>query len=172
MLTIKNEANATHDFIFIVSIFDLLENLNDFEMLCKLLSLNIDPEWLGKEYDDVERGQGDAYLFQSHGGCLFLDLFNEPTDQNEMILVGVRCKKELYAQIKAAVTSIYEKAPIKGVQVDEGTNILDKLIDGNKYPIERPTLTTINGKETYRYFQKLRVFQSESRNPSQNPFRN
>ena len=96
-----------YDFVFIVSIFDLFENPNDFEMLCKSLSLNIDPEWLEKEYDDVERGQGDAYLFQSHDGCLFLDLFNEPTDQNEMILVGVRCKKELYVQIKIAVTSIY-----------------------------------------------------------------
>ena len=165
MPIIKNEENATHDFVFIVSIFDLIQNPKDFEMLCKLLSLNIDPEWLEKEYDDVERGQGDAYLFQSHDGCLFLDLFNEPTDQNEMILVGVRCKEELYVQVKVAIISIYEKAPVKGAQVDEGTNILDKLIDDNNCPIERPTITTINGKETYRYFQKLRV------NPSQNPFR-
>ena len=79
---------------------------------------------------------------------MFLDLFNEPTDQNEMILVGVRCKKELYVQIKIAVTSIYEKAPVKGVQVDEGINILDKLINSNNYPIERSTITTINGTET------------------------
>ena len=111
MPIIKNEENATHDFVFIVSIFDLIQNPKDFEMLCKLLSLNIDPEWLEKEYDDVERGQGDAYLFQSHDGCLFLDLFNEPTDQNEMILVGVRCKEELYVQVKVAIISIYEKAP-------------------------------------------------------------
>ncbi len=170
MPTIKNKENAMYDFVFIVSIFDLIENPNDFEMLCKSLSLNIDPEWLEKEYDDVERGQGDAYLFQSHDGCLFLDLFNEPTDQNEMILVGVRCKKELYVQIKIAVTSIYEKAPVKGVQVDEGINILDKLINSNNYPIERSTITTINGKETYRFFQKLRVFQSKSRDTSQKSF--
>ena len=69
MPTIKNKENAMYDFVFIVSIFDLIENPNDFEMLCKSLSLNIDPEWLEKEYDDVERGQGDAYLFQSHDGC-------------------------------------------------------------------------------------------------------
>ena len=172
MLTIKNGENDTHDFVFIVSVFDLIENPNDLEILCKLLGLNIDPEWLEKEYNDVERGQGDAYLFQSHDGCLFLDLFNEPTDQNEMIMVGVRCKEERYIQAKVAIKSIYEKAPVKGVQVDEGTNILDKLIDSANYPIERPTITTINGKETYRYFQKLRVFQIKSRNPSQNPFRN
>ena len=58
------------DFIFIVSIFDLIET-SDFEMLCKLLGLNIESEWLEKEYDDIKRGQGDAYLFQSCDSCLF-----------------------------------------------------------------------------------------------------
>lgn len=48
MPTIKNKENAMYDFVFIVSIFDLIENPNDFEMLCKSLSLNIDPEWLEK----------------------------------------------------------------------------------------------------------------------------
>lgn len=151
------------DFIFIVSIFDLIET-SDFEMLCKLLGLNIESEWLEKEYDDIKRGQGDAYLFQSCDSCLFLDLFREPTDQNEMILVGVRCKQELSAKIKVIVASIYEKASVKGVQLDEGTNILDRLIDGNNYPMERSTITIMNGKETYRFFQKLKVFQNRGGN--------
>ena len=55
---------------------------------------------------------------------------------------------KIYVQIKIAVISIYEKAPVKGVQVDEGINILDKLINSNNYPIERSTITTINGTET------------------------
>lgn len=50
MPTIKNKENAMYDFVFIVSIFDLIENPNDFEMLCKSLSLNIDPEWLATVY--------------------------------------------------------------------------------------------------------------------------
>ena len=55
---------------------------------------------------------------------------------------------KIYVQIKIAVISIYEKAPVKGAQVDEGINILDKLINSNNYPIERSTITTINGTET------------------------
>lgn len=161
--TIKKRKNVMSDFIFIVSIFDLIET-SDFEMLCKLLGLNIESEWLEKEYDDIKRGQGDAYLFQSCDSCLFLDLFREPTDQNEMILVGVRCKQELSAKIKVIVASIYEKASVKGVQLYEGTNILDRLIDGNNYPMERSTITIMNGKETYRFFQKLKVFQNRGGN--------
>ena len=81
-----------------------------------------------------------------------------------MILVGVRCKQELSAKIKVIVASIYEKASVKGVQLDEGTNILDRLIDGNNYPMERSTITIMNGKETYRFFQKLKVFQNRGGN--------
>ena len=69
MPIIKNEENATHDFVFIVSIFDLIQNPKDFEMLCKLLSLNIDPEWLEKEYDDI--------MWKLYKGCVEKCLGNE-----------------------------------------------------------------------------------------------
>ena len=66
--TIKKRKNVMSDFIFIVSIFDLIET-SDFEMLCKLLGLNIESEWLEKEYDDI--------MWKLYKGCVEKCLGNE-----------------------------------------------------------------------------------------------
>ena len=115
------------DFRFLVSADDLMDS-PDFEGLCRLLGLQIPSAWLETEYEAIPRGQGDAYLFSSPEGCLFLDLFRDPTDQNEMILVGVRCKDACAAPVKATVESIYAQAPVKSAQMEEETGLLDPLL--------------------------------------------
>lgn len=146
-----------YDFKFMVSIFDLMEIYN-FQTICHILQLDIHLEWLEKEYNYIKGGQGDAFLFQSQMGCIILDLFQHPTDQNEMIVVGIRCKMELCAKIKAMVEAIYHEAPVKSNQIEEGIEILEGLISSDSYPVERPTITDVDGKETYLYLQKLREF--------------
>lgn len=145
------------DFMFRVSVFDLIDNEN-FEILCMLLEINLTSEWLEREYDNIKRGQGDVYLFQSNTGSLILNLFQDPTDQNEMVLVGIRCKKEIYSNIKAILEIIYTNAPVKSTQFEEGTDILDELIVPQNYPIRQNTITIIDGKEVFYFFQNLKIF--------------
>lgn len=146
-----------YDFECMVSIYDLIDNC-DFKTLCQILNVDIQSEWLENEYDNYKRGQGDVLLFQSQLGCIVLDLFQEPTDQNEMIVVGIRCNIEMCAKIKGIVEAICKEAPVKSHQVNEGIAILDRMMSYDRYPVERPTITDIDGKETYKYFQKLRLF--------------
>lgn len=148
-----------YDFLFMVSIFDLIYNPK-FEILCTFLNLVIKSKWLEEEYDSIKRGQGDAYLFNSQVGCILLDLFQEPTDQNEMVLVGIRCRIEVHTQIQSTVKAIYDEAPVKSTQLNEGIGVLDKLVAAENYPIVRPTITDIDGKETYEFYQNLKLFSS------------
>lgn len=148
-----------YDFVFMVSIFDLIYNPK-FETLCTFLNVEIKSKWLEEEYNNIMRGQGDTYLFHSQIGCLLLDLFQEPTDQNEMVLVGIRCRKEVHTQIKSTVKAIYDEAPVKSTRINEGTGVLDRLVSAENYPIIIPTITDVDGKETYEFFQNLKVFSS------------
>ena len=146
------------DILFMVSVFDLIDN-PDFETLCGFLGLNIRPDWLGEEYDGIERGQGDVYLFRSHTGWVLFDLFKEPTDQNEMVLVGVRCPEEGYPRVRASVEAIYKKAPVRSARLEEGRGILSPFVSPGHYPLERATITMVGGKEAYRFSQNLRLFE-------------
>ena len=152
------------DFRFLVSADDLMDS-PDFEGLCRLLGLQIPSAWLETEYEAIPRGQGDAYLFSSPEGCLFLDLFRDPTDQNEMILVGVRCKDACAAPVKATVESIYAQAPVKSAQMEEETGLLDPLLAPGRYPLERATITLTDGKKAYYFLQNLKQFFSEGGGP-------
>lgn len=147
-----------NDFKFMVSVFDLIDN-PVFANLCRLLHLDIPSAWLEQEYDHIYRGQGDVFLFQSLTGCLLLDLFQELTDQNEMVVVGIRCPQELYTQVKKYAQALYQQAPVKSVRLEEGPGLLDTLLAPENYPLARPSLTTLNGQETTVFLQHLQIFQ-------------
>ena len=74
-----------------------------------------------------------------------------------MVTVGIRCKEELCIEIKSIIEEIYNIAPVKSTGIDEGRGVLDRQLSPDSYPIERPTVTIMNGKKVYTYFQKLNL---------------
>ncbi|MEG0592181.1 MAG: hypothetical protein RR512_02645 [Coprobacillus sp.] len=147
------------DIIFMVSIFDLTES-TEFTDLCSIIGLDLNLAWLEEKYDSTPRGQGNALLFYSNdkSHLLFLNLFQEPTDQNEMIVVGIRCKEIIKEKILEKVMIIYNNAAVKSANVKVDIHLLDEDVLETSYPKIIPTITCIDGKEVYEYKQYLEVY--------------
>ena len=88
-----------------------------------------------------------------------MDLFQELTDQNEMVVVGIRCPQELYTQVKKYAQALYQQAPVKSIRLEESKGLLDTLLAPENYPLARPSLTTLNEQETTVFLQHLQIFQ-------------
>ncbi|MEG0684206.1 MAG: hypothetical protein RR428_04030 [Coprobacillus sp.] len=148
------------DIVFMVSIFDLIES-DEFIEICHKLKIQLDCHWLEEKYDSYPRGQGNVLLFQSKedSGFLCLDLFQEQTDQNEMVKIGIRCKQSEKEELLKPIMSIYDNVIVKSLDVKVGIGLLNNDIDISHYPKVIPTITYIDEKEVYEYRQYLEIYE-------------
>ena len=139
-----------------VSIYDVLKYENFMEV-CKIVGCKIDLDWLKTMYERIPCGQGDAYLFSSADkqSLIYLDLFHSPTDQNEMITMGIRIPNEKAKALFHDVQELYQTAPVKSEEMKTGSDILKECITPSCYPKRIPTITHMEGKEVFEYMQQL-----------------
>ncbi|MHC5217173.1 hypothetical protein ACYSNR_10920 [Enterococcus sp. LJL128] len=148
------------DFIFMLSIFDILYDEN-FSKVCKLLHINWDDDWMAAKYDQIISGQGEAVILHSVSNqheLLFFDLHLGFTDQHNMVLIGVRCSEHSSFEIKPLLKKIYDTADVKSLQMEQGGSLLDEKIKVSNYPKKMMTVTKINGQEVYEYEQRLECY--------------
>jgi len=67
---------------------------------------------------------------------IFIDLFNDFTDQYNMVKLGVRCEVDKYKRIRNILSSIYSRAEIKSNLKESEDDSLKYEIGNADYPKE------------------------------------
>lgn len=110
-----------------------------FSHLCQALHIEVDIERFHDQYyDNPHRaGEGDVYVFRNRlnpSSFMMLDTLHEPTDQCDMVKLGVRCDDSVSAEVKMYLLQLYDKdTPRTKIVESNGTDLLES-IEPQHYP--------------------------------------
>lgn len=82
-------------------------------------------------------GKGDVFVFFDHSLLRFIvfDLYHGYTDQNDMIILGVKCKSSEFEQVHKIMKNIYDKCcPKSAFTIDDIGTYLEDLVKTSNYP--------------------------------------
>lgn len=147
------------DFITHVSIDDLLY-VEEFEELCNILGINLNSEWLEKKYASIIPGRGNSVVFYSQDkkSFIYIDMYQSPTDQHDMIEFGIRVSQNTEKSAYDLFKTIHANAIVKSC-IKKGEGILEDLVNIYEYPKILPTITTDeNNKIIYKYSKQLEEY--------------
>lgn len=147
------------DLIAHISIDDLLYS-KEFEELCNILGINLKSEWLEQKYDSIIRGSGNSLIFYSKDkiSFIYIDMYHSPTDQHDMIEFGIRADQNIEKSAYEVFRIIHSNAIVKSC-IKKGEDILNDLVNKDKYPKIIPTITTDKNDEiVYEYSKQLEEY--------------
>ncbi|TVX96269.1 hypothetical protein [Cohnella terricola] len=135
------------EFSFYLPFFDLIDDTDETSSLEELmrqfdLSLNIeglDNQYLSYGDGAFRAGKGDIFVFfkkDDKESFILIDLFNDFTDQHNMVKLGVRCEVNKDKQIRNILSSIHSRAEIKSSLKESDDDLLKFEICNVDYPKE------------------------------------
>ncbi|ADM71139.1 hypothetical protein GMA19_03334 [Paenibacillus polymyxa E681] len=137
------------EFSFYLPFFDLIDDTDgvfSLEELMRQLNIRFNIMELYNQYlsygEGVSRvGKGDVFVFSTKYDkniFILIDLFNDFTDQHNMVKLGVRCEINHDKRIRDIFNNIHLRAEIKS-KINESDDDLLKLdINSEDYPKEVP----------------------------------
>ncbi|UKS26593.1 hypothetical protein LOZ80_34620 [Paenibacillus sp. HWE-109] len=100
-----------------------------------LMNIHFDDDFLMSKYDSYGRGRGDVIVFKAEIGnpeCILFDLYNSFTDQNNMVLFGVRCFEG--SDIEKVMLELLNKSEPTSKFIINEENYLSGIADASNYP--------------------------------------
>lgn len=141
---------SANEVLIQVSVWDLVQHVNErclphstlLEIL-RQLGLDIDLVKICNRYiDETLLGEGDVLIFKSAanpGSTVIFDLFRDPCDQLDLIIVGILCPEDNQASIcKLLINFFIECRAQVYFSISVGNAKLRELADPSSYPRSRP----------------------------------
>ncbi|CUU48888.1 hypothetical protein [Clostridium beijerinckii] len=125
---------------------------DNFKQLCEVININMNYKWLEEKYYFTKRGQGNVLIFYSplnKDEFILLDIYCGPTDQNDMIKLGVRCSSNHNEIVNHLMHYIHEEAYPKSSFIEYENNELLSLTKQENYPKPKIVITGIENKWEY-----------------------
>ncbi|CAH1203129.1 MULTISPECIES: hypothetical protein [Paenibacillus] len=135
------------EYSFYLSFFDLIDDVDEassLEELMKTFNINYDLAELYNQYlsygkGTCRAGKGDVFVFLNKNdgeSFILIDLFQDFTDQYNMVKLGVRCEVNFGRQIRDKIWSIHSRAEIKSKIKESNDDLLKLDICSVDYPKE------------------------------------
>lgn len=132
------------EFSFYLPFFDLIDDTNEVFILEELMRelkikfdiMELDNQYLSYGEGPGRAGKGDIFVFFAIGDkdvFILIDLFNDFTDQHNMVKLGVRCEIKHHKQIRDLLHDIHSRAEIKS-EIKESEDLLKLEINSGNYP--------------------------------------
>lgn len=147
----KNKMKLRANEILIqVSVWDLVQHVNEcclpnskmFEIL-RQIGVDIDLVQICNRYiDETSPGEGDVLIFGSsanQNSKVIFDLFRDPYDQLDLIVVGILCSDDDHASICKSLMNFFIECQTQVYfSISVGNATLRELAEPSNYPRLRP----------------------------------
>ncbi|AJS58992.1 hypothetical protein [Paenibacillus sp. IHBB 10380] len=135
------------EFSFYLPFFDLIDDSDEvlnLEELMRQLNISFNMMELYNQYlsyaeGPFRAGKGDVFVFfkkDDKDSFILIDLFNDFTDQHNMVKLGVRCEIKYDKQIRNILYNIHSRAEIKSKTKESYDDLLKSEISSEDYPKE------------------------------------
>lgn len=135
------------EFSFYLPFFDLIDDTDEVFSLEELMrQLNISFNMIELYYQYLSYGEGpsragkgDVFVFfkkDDKDSFTLIDLFNDFTDQHNMVKLGVHCEIKYDKQIRNILYNIHSRAEIKSKIKESYDDLLKLEISSEDYPKE------------------------------------
>ncbi|MGN7763378.1 hypothetical protein [Paenibacillus sp. 22594] len=135
------------EFSFYLPFFDLIDDTDEvfcLEELMRQLNIRFNIMELYDQYisygeGPCRAGKGDVFVFftkDDKDSFILIDLFNDFTDQHNMVKLGVRCEVKYDKWIRNILNNIHSRAEIKSKIKESDDDLLKLEINSEDYPKE------------------------------------
>lgn len=135
------------EFSFYLPFFDLIDDTDEvfnLEEIMRQLDISFNKMELYNQYlsygeGPFRAGKGDIFVFfkkNDKNSFILIDLFNDFTDQHNMVKLGVRCEIKYDKQIRNILYNIHSGAEIKSKTKESHDDLLKLEISSEDYPKE------------------------------------
>lgn len=135
------------EFSFYLPFFDLIDDTDEvfsLEELMRKLNIRFNIMELYNQYLSYGKGpsragKGDIFVFftkDDKDSFILIDLFNDFTDQHNMVKLGVRCEINHDKRIRDIFNIIHSRAEIKSKINESDDDLLKLEINSEDYPKE------------------------------------
>ncbi|MEK5239856.1 hypothetical protein NST99_29785 [Paenibacillus sp. FSL L8-0470] len=137
------------EFSFYLPFFDLIDDMFEvfsLEELMRQLNIRFNfmelcDQYLSYGEGPSRAGKGDVFVFftkDDRDSFILIDLFNDFTDQHNMVKLGVRCeiKHDNDKRIRNILNNIHSRAEIKSKIKESNDDLLKLEINSEEYPKE------------------------------------
>lgn len=145
------------EYSFVLPIYDITETdsklVDEIIRIKQLMNLDFDDEIIIDKYNSYgdysqSAGKGDVIVFKSNIDSeefVVFDLYNGFTDQNNMVMIGVRCVDD-NKEIKNSLIKLHERLEPTSKFIEEYGSDLLKMVDKRKYPKKQNDLGNLGNK--------------------------
>jgi hypothetical protein len=116
----------------------------DFKALADYFHIKLDKDLLTKNFEKTTKDKGDIFVLMNPDDrfqFIYLDFFNDPTDQAAMIQLAVRCRNEHEMKVYKLLQPLMHKgAPRSALAIDWYNNQLGSYISDPTFHLKGRTV--------------------------------